>query len=281
MPLETKDVLTFLGIDAAESIDDFKAKFSPSFIRRDLETIRGDADFFGKLIGAKSQGTITAAKRALKKHGIKIEDAALEGKLEDVIETVLDSVATGYKGQIKTLEDAAGTGNDEKVTAAEKRAADAEALALTFKTEKEKLGGEFDTYKSNVATQTKTDKISAAKEKLFGGFKFATTVKSDLEKEGFFSKFEKKYSFDADETGNVFVTDKQGKKVANPGKADSFLTPEEALVQEGTAEKVYAINPHTPSPTPKVTPKKENTEADAIPADPRRGTNTVRPVPAS
>jgi hypothetical protein len=61
--------------------------------------------------------------------------------------------------------------------------------------------------------------------------KISTKLKSDMsvvERKGFEADI-KEFIIDFDEKENVFVKDKEGKRIPNPNKAGSFLSLEEAL----------------------------------------------------
>lgn len=244
MALEAKEILNFLGIAEVDSLDSFKDKFSPSFIRKDPETIRGDKDLFDKVVGLKIHGSRTAIKRAFKKHGVEFDEAVLDGKFEDAVENLFENVFTSGKAEVEKLKAEGAKTNDEKVQALEKALAEKDSEIGSWKVKAETVENEYNGYKTEVATKAKTEKVNAGKGKLYGDFKWSNTVaaskEAELIKTGFQSHIENNYTFDYDEQDNFIVTDKKGNKIPNPDKAGAYKTPEEVLKAEGIAKGVYS-----------------------------------------
>lgn len=273
--MEAKEVLDYLGFSDVDSLDAFKEKFPTAFIKRDVETIKGDETFYNNIVGSIANGTKTALKRALKKHDIGFDEKEFEGqRVQAVVENFVDKIATDYSSQIKALKEDSGKGADERVKDLEKQIEESKKAIEALTGEKNTISGEFDTYKTTVQTQIKTDKLNSAQEKLWGSYKWANGV-NDLMKAGFKATVGQKYKADLDDDGNIVFLNLKGEKIKNPNKADAYLTPDEILIQEGTAASVYALNPHgggKHTPPPK---DKKNEPAGGQPADVRRQVNRV------
>lgn len=280
MAIEIKEILSYLGIPEAEvtDIEKFKEKFNPSFIKKDIEIIRGDEEFHGKILGATVGGIKTALQRVLKKHGIKAEDKVFDGKIHEVVESIIDSTATGFTTKIADLEKNAGKGNDEKLIALQKQ-------FDTLKTEKEAAEGkvttlqtEYDTFKTGKEKEFSDYKVNSAVEKVYGTFKWANGI-NDLTKDGFRSRIDKKYKPAFDDAGTLIALNEKGEKVKDDKKNGAFKSYEQVLQEEGVEAKVYAIadNRNQQQQAPRIQPNQNNNDNQHQqvdkPADARRTIN--------
>lgn len=285
MAIELKEVLSYLGMAESDVTDmeKFKEKFSPVFIKKDVEIIRGDEDFHGKLLGATVGGINTAMERVLKKNGIKIDKKLLEGKkIHEVVESVIDSAASQYASKITELEASVGKGNDEKLTTLQKQ-------LDTLKSEKETAEGkviilqtEYDTFKTTKEKEVSELNLNSKVSPLWETYKWANGIK-ELEKEGFRSKIERKYKPALDESGSVIALNDKGEKVKDDKKADAFKSYEQVLQEEGIEAKVYAIADNRQQqrqPALKLPPENKIDAPAQIP-DARRKISTMRPQTAA
>jgi hypothetical protein len=225
MALELKDVLKVfdLSIDDPDklTIEQLQELRDGKFVHRD--TAHQDEAIIKKITG-KAIGSIeTAVVREFKALGAEFEPGEVKDKkLEDIIALGSQKVA----GRIKTIEEQANQGNDEKLN------------TLTDENKKLKL-------RNNELSQSNKDKDSlfAQKEQEFNGKLKETLLGykvsevkgkiplSDNANEyavaGFNLKFGEQFRPEFDEHENLIIVDaKEGKQVKNPATG-GFYTYEE------------------------------------------------------
>ncbi len=121
MPIESKEVLSYLGFDEKEvdSIDKLKEKFDGEFVRKTaLKDYNSDAhkEFFPVAIGRLDGSIRKDLFRMAKEKGIEIVEDEFKGKrLEDVVAGVYGKTAETFTSKITDLESKAGAGKDELV----------------------------------------------------------------------------------------------------------------------------------------------------------------------
>lgn len=242
MPIEAKDVLEFLGIDpATDSLDKVKESFDQTFIKKDPFVIKGDNELHGKIIGQYNGSVSALIRRQAKEAGIELSDDELKGKNPlEMVDFVLPKITTTLGGKIKTLEEETKKGVDKKLT-------ELQTAFDTYKAEVEPkinsytgLEKEYNDFKVAVETEKKTTKVNQYNDEAWKGFKWANG-KSDLEKEGFQSRFNKKYRVELFDDGNPWPVNDKGERIPNPKQAGSFKSLPDLLMEEGMAEKVWAV----------------------------------------
>lgn len=218
MSLETKEILSFLGSDAAD-LDAFKAEFGTKYI-----PISERDKAVGEIAG-KTQHSIT---KAAKDMGIELTKDELKDKPLHEIPSIL---AEKVKGRFIELEAGkSATAQEieakftEKISGYEKKLADIKALNDT-------TAQAFEAYKTDVATKEKTRTVGEKFDTAFGGLSFAQSV-NDMTKVGFKSVVRERYTFDVAEDGSEVVLSKDGKQVPSKAKAGTFATFAEVLNDE-------------------------------------------------
>lgn len=214
-----KEILKFLGIDDAKSVEEFKEKFNTSFVPKsdlDAET-KKLSDATGKITG----GFATHAKRVFGLTNEEIKDK----KWEDILELA----STKLTGEVEELKKNQGQGNDKALE---------KALA-----EAEKIKKERDEFKAaHETTQSLLEKTTGEYEGKLKGLKVGSIfesakskvypkLKSDMspaEKLGYEASIND-FVVDFDDKDTPIVKDKAGNMLKNPNKAGSFLSLEEAL----------------------------------------------------
>lgn len=221
MPIELKDIAEFTGLVITDetTLDDVKSKFNELYV-----PVKKHSDTLGELNGKVSH----AIHKAAKELGLEIPKEAFKDKNIYELPSVLGEFA---KTRMEELESAKGA-TAEEIEA--KYKSDLEKYKGKV-TEKESLladvQGQFETFKTQVETDRRKSKVESEYGKVFGGLKFAETVK-DLEKAGFEAMLKNNYQFDLDDEGLPVVKDKDGKAVTSTAKAGTLATFEEVITSE-------------------------------------------------
>lgn len=234
--METKELLSVLGIDGVENIDQFKEKFNKSFVGRGIAL--EDEEIKSKIVGKITGGITTNLKREF-----GLENKDIEGKK---VEEILELGLTKYKTKISELETNLTKNTDEKLTEWQTKAEKAKKEALEYKAQLDIVAGSLEQTKQGFEKEKKNWNISAQFNESYKKIQsmFADEVAKDaLKVEGFNTIISKKYVFDLDESTNTLaVYDKEGNRVQNPAKIGAYLTPEELLVREATEHKMLKMN---------------------------------------
>lgn len=272
-PIEANKVLAYMGLEDVKSFDEFQEKFAQEFVRTNPEIIKGHP-VHSKIIGNKIGGIKTAMQRALRTNNVQFSDDDFkEEKIETLVESWLGKTATLNADKVKELEAKLATGVDERVTklqaeydAAQAKLTEATAKLTTVETEwSEKLTKK----EQEILDRDRRN----AKDKTYSGIKYANGV-DDLKKKGFIATVEESVKFDFDENGK-FVPLKDGKKIPNPAKADTFFDADEYIKAEAIKAGVWALAPNggTPPKSKTINTEIKNDE----PKKPHQMINPIRP----
>lgn len=242
MPLEAKDYAEFLGVDPAkiETREQLQESFSSKFIPKDPTAIKADADLHGRIIGAYNGSVSTLIRRQAKEAGVELTDDELKGKNPmEMVDYALPKIISPIATKIKTLEENAGKSTDKKIEEIQSAFEQYKAEVAPKITGYETLQKEYEDFKVGVETEKKTLKVSQYNDEAWKGFKWANG-KSELEKEGFQSRFNKKYRTELFD-GTPWPVNEKGERIPNPKQAGAYKSLSDLLVEEGTAANVYAV----------------------------------------
>jgi len=247
MPIELKQVLTFLGMDEKE-VDDFD-KFKNNFVGK-YDTVDNlfQSESYNKKKAEINGAFITTLKKKALSNGVEIADNELkdsEGKFlpnDLIIEKLFGTFNENHKNTVQKIksdfEANAGKGTkewQEKYELADKRAKELEKVNEDIKAG---IEGERKTF----AGEIKKVKLQTKKADLFKSLAFKKDI-TPLEQAGFTSVFENKYELQLDDKDEIFITDKTGNRIANPATHGAFKSPQDVLKEEAVANKVFALNP--------------------------------------
>ena len=237
MAIEAKEILDYLGFDAAKiaDLEAFKKEFEPEagkpiFVRAaDVKKSHVYSSIVGELTGSIQ----TKVKAIAKKFAVDLTKEEIEGKqVEDIVSLVLEKQAEGNKSIVDELTAKAGQGNDEKVKEWQDKYSKIESKFNDTKSLLEKTNTDFGLYKETAATQLKNQKLDIFKKDVFGKLKFKQNA-SELEKIGFNAKVTEKYDFDLDENESFFVKDRNtGARIPSTKVTGQFMSAEEVLENE-------------------------------------------------
>lgn len=261
MPLTNEQLLKSINLDGKEFEDEeaFVSEFQKKFIAVDAPIPEEKKQ---KIIGGLLGTIETTFRRELKEFGL--EPTIDKTKpLQDNVAEWMQTLRATKAAEFEELKSKAGDGGDAKIQAL---TSEVEKYKNKFHEEKnlrtsaiaewEKKQGELNESIKN----TKRDYLVTKEKEKAVKWKSGIT---ELEKIGFETAFNQKYSPDIDENDNLIVTDKKGNQIPNPKKAGQFLSFAEVLEMEGVGNKVWEINPHasknqqTP-PARNVTPANDN-----------------------
>lgn len=233
--MDTTELLSVLGVDGVENIDQFKDKFNAKFVSREVAI--KDPEIKSKVTGQITGGLTTLFKREF---GLSNEE--IEGKkVEEVFSLGLEK----NKKVISELEVNAGKQKDEVVIELQTKAEKYKKTADEYKFQIDGLAKALEEKESNFVKEKKGWVINHNYGETYKkvSSQFADEVVSDtLKIEGFNTIVSKTFQFDLDENGALAVYDKEGGRIQNPNKLGSFLTPEEALLKVANDNKLLKMN---------------------------------------
>lgn len=240
MPIELKDVASYLGIDS-DNMEDFKVKFSEKYFTDDNIA---ESTAFKEEIG-RITGKITGAvKQAAKKLNVEI-DWTKENPTGKTVESYLDVVINKTGERFSTMETEferkAAQSKDERAAELEKKFEVYKKKYEDTETQLKTVSTTLETERSDFQKNLKNEKINVRKSELFRGLTFKDTI-TDVEKVGFNSIIESAYNFDIDETDTLIITDKDGSPVWNKEKASEKMTPAKVLEQEAVKQNLFKLN---------------------------------------
>lgn len=254
MAIEIADITNFLGVKIGEdaTLEDFKKAFGGEFVRR--SAVKNDDKLVNEIVGARMGSLDVLIRREAKQAGIEISDDMEGKKLEDLIPFAVKGVAEQSAAKIKDLETQLKSqdfaSEREQILAEKQKLEDKmESLQKTNKKVKE----EFDNYKQEVVNTENRRVLDGAYEEAFANQQLKPGI-TPIEQKGFNSVFKTKYKIDFDENKQPAIYDLEGKPIANPDQADSFLSIEDVIKKELIENQLHQKNPHQPQPAQPVPP---------------------------
>jgi len=233
--MEIKDILSTLGIEKAENLDQFKDQFNKSYIGRQIAL--EDDEIKTKVVGKITGGISTAMKREF-----ELDSKEIEGKK---VEDILAVGVLKLKSKITELETNATKSKDEAVIEWQTKADKYKKEAGDYKGQVDMLSKSLEDATGNFQKEKKSWSINRGYEdsykKVFSQFSEEVS-KDNLKVEGFNTLVAKTYQFDIDENSDLVVFDREGKRIPSTSKMGSFLTPEEALMKIATENKLLKMN---------------------------------------
>lgn len=219
MPLEVKEVLKAFGLP--EDIDSVeKAVEKHTAIYVPIDSADSDERVVSKVSGRLLGGLTTTTKKIF---GLKSEDIK-DKKYEDV----LALAAKGLTDQINELKN---SGSDEKLSNMQKELEKVKNLSEQYRTDLEKAVLEKGDLETNFNKKVKSFKIGSKLENVMGKLPFSNGI-PEAAKIGFNKIVADAYDFDLDESENVIVMDKKGKRIPNPTKSNTYFSLDEVLDAE-------------------------------------------------
>lgn len=241
------ELIKFLNLDEAADLEAAKEKFQENWIKQ--EEVSGK---IGKLTGTIANVT----RKAFEPFGIVLTDEDFKGqKVEEVIRSASEKAKSAFEVQREEWEKrASGNGNEALIQEWEKKYKTLERKSNELDSARQDVMSQFETYKTQVATDIKTSKINNSFEKELSALKLDPSV-NEYTIRGFKSAVSDKYAIDLEDDGAFVVKDKAtGERLKSKEKAGSFLTVSDVLIKEATEAGIIMKNPHAGSKFPKSNP---------------------------
>lgn len=256
--MEAKDLLSYIGLDKVEKIDDFKKEFEKKFVPRDKAI--EDEEIRNRVSGETLGRITTKFTRLMKQHGVEFDPADVE---EEV--TLEDGTK---KKKNKPLENIFEVGitkfNDMHVAAQEeikKKSGEPTQALKDWQEKYVKIESKYNDLKKlhddtkqqlqkteqTYAEQIKGIKVQTIKQQALAGITWKKDI-TELERKGFESLINDNYKIDLDDKGEAFIADKTGKRIKSDKKAGEFKSISEVLMDEAIKNKLHQVNPHAGKP---------------------------------
>lgn len=258
--MELKDIIGYLGIDGEIdgkeiTLDQFKEKFKENYFTE--EQVFQDKSILNKFTSKTLNSVEDNIMKVAKGYGVEFNKEDFKGKkTEEILDSLFKSHSGTHQEEVDKLKlDASKKGDDkykslnEDFTKAKAKITDLETLN---KSTAEKLTLAEKTHSSDIMDFKK----GYLKKEIFSDLKYTPDL-DPMTKKGFISTMNEKYKLDFDEKGDSFITDFEGKRIENPEKHGTFLTPKEVYEKEGKEAKVISINPKAGEPVQGQAPPNE------------------------
>lgn len=234
---QATELLKFLKLDSAESVEDAKEKFQQDWVKSDEVAAR-----IGKVTGS----IINVARKAWEPFGVVLTEEDFKAKkVEDVFRDAserakveLDKKEADWKQRIT-----AG-GSEELLKDMEKKYKALERKNDESDNARKDVMSQFDTYKKEVAEHNKKVQIDTTFEKELSKIQLDESA-NEFTVKGFKSTISELYDIDVEETGEVVVRDRSTKeRINSKQKAGDFVGLNELLLMEATKANILKKSPH-------------------------------------
>lgn len=237
---EQEELIKYLGLDEAESLDKAKETFQSQFVK---------TEELSSTVGKITGSVINVTRKAFSPFGVELTDDDFKGKkVEDVLRDAANKAKESYDAKAKEWEArATGNGSEELIKEWEKKH---NLLEKKLKEEanarQEAISG-LESFKAQVEQEKKSNTINSVFENSLRGIKTDPSV-SDITMKGFRAVFSEKYAIDLEEEGSIVVKDKKsGERIKNDKKAGGFLGLDELLLKEAADANILMKNPNAGS----------------------------------
>lgn len=237
---EQEELIKYLGLDEAESLDKAKETFQSQFVK---------TEELSSTVGKITGSVINVTRKAFSPFGVELTDDDFKGKkVEDVLRDASNKAKETYEAKAKEWEArASGNGSEELIKEWEKKH---NLLEKKLKEEanarQEAISG-LESFKAQVEQEKKSNTINSVFENSLRGIKTDPSV-SDITMKGFRAVFSEKYAIDLEEEGSIVVKDKKsGERIKNDKKAGGFLGLDELLLKEAADANILMKNPNAGS----------------------------------
>ncbi len=248
--LEAKDVLSFIGFENVNDIEELKTKFNEKYVPTEThKTTLGEVN-----------GKVThAIKKNFKEIGIELS----ADELKDVSTTDLPALYTSKaKEKFDDLQSQTKLTKDQIESELGKDLEKYKQQVSDLTQMKETLSSEFTTFKTNVETENKNREINTRLGAAKGSLRFSDKV-DDFTKKGFHLTVAEKYKFEV-EDGKEAVRNSEGTIIMSKANAGTPATFNEVYEQEFKSTELGAVA-DTKKVTTFVTPSANATPSKGTP----------------
>jgi len=237
------ELMKFLDLEEAESLDKAKELFSQKFVKQEELSSK-----IGKITGSITN----VARKAFEPFGVQLtEDDFKDKKIEDVLRSASEKASESFKNKISELESrATGQGSEELIKDWEKKYSTIEKkLQETDKARQESVTA-FESFKNEVTVKEKTSKINSVFDRALNSIKPDPSV-NEITMKGFRSHINEKFSIELNENDEPVVMDrKTGERIKSDKKAGTFLGLEDVLMSEAATAGILQKNPNAGNKKP-------------------------------
>jgi len=235
-----KELLDYIGYEVKEGEEPefkqvkelFDSKFVPkSRISEELPEVKSLID---ENYGKAMKRAEIAFQTAVKKSGVEIPHSEF-----DQFQRAEDKFDFGLKKLSETIKASKGEANE----AIEQQIKDLTSERDRYKNEYGTIRDEYENFKTEIGQKEKTRAVNDFQKELFNKVKWRQSA-SDLEKTGFKEVFKKNYSFVPSEEGKIEIRTKNGERIANPDRADQYLSPTDIIERAAKESGVWDMEPH-------------------------------------
>ena len=224
---EALELVKFLNLENAESIEEAKEKFTAQWIK---------SEELSSKIGRVTGSITNVARKAFEPFGIVLtEDDFKDKKVEEVLRSASERAKESFEAQREEWEKrASGNGSETLIKEWESKYKSLEKKHNDVDSARQDVMAQFDKYKEKVKEETKITSINSI---------------SDITLRGFKSVIAEKYVIDLEDDGNAIVKDKKsGERLKSTAKAGSFLGISDVLLKEATDAGIIQKNVHQGKP---------------------------------
>ena len=240
---QQEELMKFLDLEEAESLDKAKELFSQKFVKQEELSSK-----IGKITGSITN----VARKAFEPFGVQLtEDDFKDKKIEDVLRSASEKASESFKNKISELESrATGQGSEELIKDWEKKYSTIEKkLTETEKARQESINA-FESFKNEVTVKEKTSKINSVFDRALNSIKPDPSV-NEITMKGFRSHINEKFSIELNENDEPVVMDrKTGERIKSDKKAGTFLGLEDVLMSEAATAGILQKNPNAGNKKP-------------------------------
>lgn len=270
MPIKPESVLEYLGVDVTKYENDeaFKEEFDSTWVKSELAA--KDPNVHKKVLGAMNGKLRSKAKKFAKALELDVE-VTDDTDVSELFDTFVDVVPKKHREALSGYEEKLKNATNDK--AAKEWEGKYGELQKKY-TDLEKLHGEgskkYAELENSIKEKEFTSKVDGYWNDALGKVKFKPGL-DELTKDGFVSKMKSQYRVLADDEGKLYTADKEGNRIADKRKAQTFRELGDLLSDHAKEFKLDASNPHANAPVNRglngqVPPK----QPDANPVQPVR-----------
>jgi DNA-binding protein YbaB len=225
-PEEQAELLKFLNLEEAESLEQAKEKIQSNYIAASEHTSK-----IGKITGSVTN----VARKAFEAFGVTLSDEDVKDKkVEDVIRSASEKAKESYEAKIKELEArASGTPNDEIVKEWEGKYGKLEKQLTQERKAREEAASALEATKAEYEQKRKGDTITSIFEENLKKVKIDPTA-SPVALKGFKAHISEKYLIDLEKDAPIVKDKASGELIKNEKKLGTFMSLEEVLLKEAT-----------------------------------------------
>lgn len=228
-----EDLLSFIGIETDENTtqeqlhDTFREKYILKEKAHNDEKIRNTAS--GRRLGELEKDL----RKQVKEFGVEFGQEFSEAKLEDMIGHALKEIKSGHETKVKEVQNSFDPSEkDQAIKDWEEKYGKLETKYGETKSLLDLRVNEFDEYKSKKEEEISSFKLNTFYNSSMNSANYKNGI-SDLEKKGFDTHMRDKYTYQFDESGNLWPYSKEtNSRIPHPKDMNKFMSLDEVRDME-------------------------------------------------